>query len=143
MKSDSLIIYTKNDTIFYKIIGIPFTTLPVNMYIKHSSLWSYPITPKHNTKWFKNIETQKEFTPDVFQFISVHSIKRTDESFFITGYLLLNVNIFLVYHHFWNRKPAIFNTNFITSWIQLLKIIFLRIQNFNLKVLVWLYWIVI
>ena len=41
---------------------------------------------------FKNIETDKPFTFDVFQVISVHSTKITYELFFfITGYINFNI----------------------------------------------------
>ena len=67
---------------------VPFSTFPVNMYIKYSSLWILPITPKYHPILFKKIEIHKPFTSDIFQLISVNSMKRTDQFLFITGYLI-------------------------------------------------------
>ena len=63
----------------------------MNTYIKPSSLWSFPITPKYHPILFNKIGIQKPFIFYVFQFISVYSMKRTYELFFITGFILFAI----------------------------------------------------
>ena len=62
-------------SVLLNIIGVSFSTLPVNRYIKHSSLWIFAITPKYYRILFKKIKIHKPFSFDVFQSISVHSLK--------------------------------------------------------------------
>ena len=83
------------------ILGIPFWTMPVNMYIRNESLWSFTITPKYHPILFKNIETHKPFASLCFQFISVHSIKITGFLYHVTLSLIYNKDLF--YYHFWNK----------------------------------------
>ena len=65
-------LYQQWYSVLLNIIGVPFSTLPVNMYIIHSSLSSFPITLKYHSMFFTNIETHKPFASDFskpFQFI--------------------------------------------------------------------------
>ena len=71
--------------------------------LKHSSLWSSPITPKNHHILSKKIGIHKPFTSDVLQFVSVHSMKRTDV-FFRTGYIFFTKTCRSSYHPRWNRK---------------------------------------
>ena len=85
-------LYQQCYSVLLNIIVVPFSTLPVNMYIRNSLLSRFPIAPNQHHIFLKNIETHKTFASDIFKVISVHSMKKLMNSFFlITGYLLFNI----------------------------------------------------
>ena len=66
-------------------------TSPVNMYIKPSPWWRFPLKPKYHPILFKKTGIYTLFTFDVLLFISVHSMKRSDEFFFYRLYSFLYI----------------------------------------------------
>ena len=85
-------LYQQCYSVLLNIIVVPFSTLPVNIYIRNSLLSRFPIAPNQHHIFLKSIETHKTFASDIFKVISVHSMKKLMNSFFlITGYLLFNI----------------------------------------------------
>ena len=87
-----------------KTIGLTFCTLPLNVYIRHSSLLRFTITPKYLPILFNNIETYNPFSSFLFQFNLVNSMERNGGFYFIIGYIFMYNNKYLFSRHSWTKR---------------------------------------
>ena len=72
-------------------MGVTFLSLPVKYILYLHNYQAFPKTLRYHPAFFKNIEMHKPFASDVFEVISVNSMKITDKLLFIKGYFLVNI----------------------------------------------------
>ena len=96
----------------WDILVVPLSTSPVNIYIIHSSLRNFPITPMYYPMSLIKIETHNKFASFLFRIISVHSMKRAEINMFQQEIFLFGYAIALVSHFCWNKRIFHFQHNF-------------------------------
>ena len=107
----------------------------MNMYIKHSSLRSFYITPKHHPILFKK---KLKYTIHLHLIFPIHFSAFNKNNWWVVLYNRVASFQYIIYIQF-NiifkiEKSSISNTNLITTWIKLLTIIFWITQVFNMSV---------
>ena len=85
------------------IFGVPLINSPVNIYLRHLSLWSFPITPNYHTVYLMKIGTRNPFTYFLFHIILVHSMNITEVHIFQRAIFIFRYAISLFSHRHRNK----------------------------------------